>query len=272
MKTIGPSTLRRMSPFYRGVLEAWLECSGQFVSGKWSIPEFRGSPSLGNLTARSAYAVLSDRQRIPHRCVEKFRHLDIDWPTVWRNLKSLRYNRPALDTCWLSAHGILPTADRLNERFGMQVAPGCHCGANETMVHLYGDCPLAHHLVGWFICLLVMYRPTATLPRTRELCFGYPRVENIPAGFVALLGLIRHRLWLDRNRFRFEGKRPVPRLSLERVKSSFRFLLRVQQRHCLTSTFEAQWLAGGELGTLHRDGSFSVVAELHSAQGPSGDE
>ena len=61
-----------------------------------------------------------------------------------------------------------------------------------------------------------------------------------------------------------DGIQPDPHLSLERIKSSFRFLLRVQRRHALISIFESNWLAGGLLESLHMDGSFSFCDELHS--------
>ena len=42
-------------------------------------------------------------------------------------------------------------------------------------------------------------------------------------GFSALLAIIRHHIWVIRNASWFDGSDPVLALSMERIKSSFRF-------------------------------------------------
>jgi hypothetical protein len=44
------------------------------------------------------------------------------------------------------------TADRLT-RFGMSVDPLCHCGQVETLIHLFVDCPVAKHMLRWYVSL-----------------------------------------------------------------------------------------------------------------------
>ena len=47
------------------------------------------------------------------------------------------------------AHAILSTADRLSY-FGVRVSTACHCGAPETLLHLFTLCPFALRLAAWY--------------------------------------------------------------------------------------------------------------------------
>ena len=269
---IRSSVVRRLPTFYRMVLQAWLQLGGRWRDNKWTIP--RASlvdVPLTALTARTAYIILGSLTVTPHRCIDKFINHNIDWPHVWESLDTLRYLRQAWDTCWMGAHGILPTADRLICFSMPNISPFCHCGEEETAQHLFVSCPFARTLLVWFFQRLVSFDPNACFPRTRESIWGYPRTAHIPKCFVALMGIIRHRIWVARNAFRFDGIQPLPQISLERIKSSFRFLLRIQRRHCLISTFENEWLARGLFGTLLANESISFAGKLHSTPGHSVD-
>ena len=264
LSNTGKSTLRRLPPFYRQVIIAWQFAGGRLSNGFWEIPRENLPPlPLQQATSKSVYRGLLHNHvcLAPHRCTTKF--VDIHWAGLWRSLHLLRYNRAAMDTSWLVAHGILPTADRLI-RFGMKVNPTCHCGKPESLEHILATCCHAKTILAWYHRLLTQHRHVILPLTPSQVLFGHKPADNIPAGFVALLGLIRHRIWVDRNFHRFDGIQPDPHLSLERIKSSFRFLLRVQRRHSLISIFESSWLAGGVLGSLDMDGSFSVCPELHS--------
>ena len=81
------------------------------------------------------------------------------------------------------------------------------------------------------------------------------------------MALLRHQVWISRNFFRFEHLQPEPRYALERIKSSFRFLARLELRHSLRSYVEQQWLAGGVLGTVCGDGTLAFPDELRSRLG-----
>ena len=146
----------------------------------------------------------------------------------------------------------------------MKVKLTCHYGKPESLEHLLATCSHAKNILAWYHRRLSQYRQNILHLTPSQVLIGHKPADNIPAGFAALLGLIRHRIWVDRNFDRFDGIQPDPHLSLERIKSSFRFLLRVQRRHSLISIFELNWLAGGVLGSLHIDGYFSVCDELHS--------
>ena len=80
----------------------------------------------------------------------------------------------------------------------------------------------------WFYTLIQQHSNRFPRPSEWEMLFGYRRVV---AGFMALLGITRHQIWCTRNRHRFEGIPPSSTATLAKVKSSFRFLARVQQRH-----------------------------------------
>ena len=91
------------------------------------------------------------------------------------------------------------------------------------------------------------------------MLFGYRRVL---AGFMALLGITRHQIWCTRNLHRFEGIPPSSTATLANVKYSFRFLARVQQRHCGLMHFASRSLANGVLGTVSLSGVLSFATLL----------
>ena len=150
LSNVSKITLRRFPPFYRAVLTAWYATGGTQAFGAWIVPRPNADPlPLTVVTARSVYTILGCIHHQLHCCVAKVRELGIghvEWPRVWKNLKFLRFSRPTLDTSWLVAHCILPTADRL-PGFGMSVDPACHCGATESLIHLFVDCPSAQPLL-----------------------------------------------------------------------------------------------------------------------------
>ena len=204
---------------------------------------------LSSLTVRFVYRQLLRLHCPVHRCVDRYRSwgIVVEWATVWSNLHLWRFIRPVRDTNWLIAHGILPTADRL-ARFGMSVDPACHCGAVETLLHLFTRCPVALRVFAWYQSIVHRAIPTSVRPSPSQLLVGYDRSVRIPPVFPCLLGIIRIGLWIARNAYRFDGSPVVFPSLLSSVKSSLRFVVRIQQRHCPGDLFVESWLAGGVLG------------------------
>ena len=262
--TIGSSTLRKLPSFYQDVIKAWLSVKGRKQNNTWIVPGHLSTSDmpLERLTAGSTYQLLCQLQQTLHRCQSKFPF--VEWSTVWSNLSYLRYSRPALDTTWMSAHGILPTASRLI-RFGMSVNPLCHCGQPETIEHIVFHCWVARDLINWLHQLLVKFSNCIPRPSVWEMLYGYRRVTRVPPGFIILIGIIKHQLWCARNKFRFEGIIPSLADMLERIKSAFRFDLRIHQRKTGPSLFKERWLVNGILGTVNSNGFISFAAELDSA-------
>lgn len=248
--------LDALPPFYRSVMTAWFSLPRSFEGGNYIV--YRSTHSfvvLNEVSAQFVYAALSSAQRTQHRCVEKYRGwgLQVDWRTVWLNLHLWRFVRPARDTSWLIAHGILPTADRLLA-LGMPVDPLCDCGQRETLIHLFFDCPFATHALTWYSALLRRFTISSPALTAAEALLGFGPSTKLPPIFSCLLGLIRHQLWVSRNRARFDHR---PRHSdgiLRRITSSAKFLVRIQQRHCPPDRFSTLWLAGGTIGTLSQAG------------------
>ena len=256
-----PATLRKLPDFYRGVLESWFAVKGSRDNGSWVVPRQNSAPDLPliELTARVAYEVLTRLDHVPPRCETK--SPSVEWSTIWANLHHLRFLRAARDTSWLICHGVLPTGVRLAS-FNMSVSPLCYCGRRETLEHLLCYCPLAQDLVNWLYTLMRQHSSHIPCPSEWEMLFGYRRVLAVPAGFIALIGIMRHQLWCTRNRYRFDGVPPSSAATIAKVKSSFRFLARVQQRHCGPIYFESRWLANGVLGSVDSSGVISFAALL----------
>ena len=261
--TISTTTLRKLPTFYQRVIQSWLDIKGCNNNNLWVVPRPEPAPDipLECLTACAAYQLLTQLQYTTPRCETKNPFLE--WPTVWANLNHLRFIRPALDTSWLTCHGVLPTADRLLS-FGMSVFPVCHCGQREMVVHLFFSCPLARHLITWFNSLLLQHYRRIPRPTEWEMLYGFRRLTTIPHGFTALLGIVRHQIWCARNKHCFEGITPIATVVLAKIKSSFRFIARIQKRHCNPTLFKSQWLINGAFGTVCSSGAISFAEDLRS--------
>jgi hypothetical protein len=108
-------------------------------------------------------------------------------------------------------------------------------------------------VLDWFLARFQQYLPHSKYPTDQELLFGFHPARKIPVAYSAMLGVIRHQLWLTRNASRFDSTKPDVDFILSRVKSTFRFLLRVQHRNCKPELFAREWLAKGAIGILTPD-------------------
>ena len=253
-----------LPPFYRSVMTAWFALERKFVDNEYVIcgPQ-KSVVTLEQLWASFVYDTLSHQHRKQHRCVEKYANwgLPVDWSNVWLSLLLWRFIRPVRDTSWLIAHGILPTADRLL-RFGVQVDPLCHCGRTESLVHLFTDCSFAIQLIDWYFSVYKRFRPQSQRPSKCDLLVGYGKNVKVPPVFPCLLGIIRHHIWLTRNKARFDKVIPHYPTVLSRVKSALRCVIRLQQRHCLPANFSDFWLASGCVGSLSAGDIIVFAAEF----------
>ena len=255
--------INKLPPFYRGILSSWVQLKGSFDNNQWVIPRPNLDPvSLSDLTAHVSYTLLTAANRIDHRSVAKFRDMSIpvEWSQVWASLRIWRFVRSVQDTAWLSFHGILPTADRL-VRFGMKVSPLCFCGEPETLLHLFTSCPLALDVLKWFTTKLNQHHLVSSLT-TAQILFGFKSASGVPLMFTALLGIVRHHIWLARNKFRFEQVSPDAQTTIKQTKSTFRFLVRMHQHHCTQEVFECQWLGNGIVGSVNEHGWIHFTSDF----------
>ena len=247
-----PSSMALLPPFYHSIMHSWFRLSPGLDAGVIVICGHGSSICpLHSLSARFVYQEFSRIDRVEHRCVEKYRSLGlcVDWNTVWLNLHLWRFLRPLRDTTWLINHGILPNADHLI-RFGMSVNPSCHCGQAESLVHLFVDCPLASRIFAWYLSLVRRFAPTTGPLSTSQILCSYGPTVKLPPVLPCLLGIIRHRIWIARNSCRFDNLCVGYGSILSSVKSSLRFMLRVQRRHCPADRFAELWLADDLFGTV----------------------
>ena len=243
--------IKKLPPFYASILRTWVDLRGTRDGRLWVIPRPSSDPlPIGELSARSGYSLLSQYQHVDHRSLAKFRDwgFTVDWRRVWASLHLWKFVRSVQDTAWLSFHGILPTADRL-VRFKMNVNPSCFCGQPETLIHLFTTCPLARDVFTWFNSQLRKYSPSVNLTNG-DILFGFSSASRVPVVFSALLGVLRHHLWLSRNNHRFENIPPCAHDTLRKAKSTFRFLVRLQKRNLPTDQFSREWLLNGIIGSI----------------------
>ena len=173
-----------------------------------------------------------------------------------------RFARPVLDTNWLICHAILPTKDRLIQ-FGMRgIISDCYCTQLESHVHLFVQCPLSVYLIAWFLKLYQKFDPNKYFLRGINYFFGFSQEKEIPIAFSALLGIIRHRIWVMRNAAVFDKIPPDKKVALIKVKANFRFLLSLEKKKHPCETFEKSWLAGGIFGTLKFPDGIDYCQEL----------
>ena len=132
----------------------------------------------------------------------------------------------------------------------MTVDSSCHCGQPESLVHLFTQCPLAKRLIAWYQVLVRRVLPTLPHRKRSQILVGYDKSVKIPPVFSCFLGIIRHRIWVARNGYRFDQSPVVYRSVLISVKSSVRFALQIQFRHCPSTE---SWLAGGMIGYVSEE-------------------
>lgn len=249
--------VNKLPSFYASLLHLWVALQPSNASGQWLIPNPVGMDiEILKVSSKLIYQVLSAQQHVDHRALAKFRHWDIPvhWNNVWESLKLWRFVRSVQDTSWLSFHGILPTADRL-ARFQMRVDLFCFCGQTETLLHLFTDCPFAKAILDWFLLSFRLFDSKKVSLSLTEILFGFTGTSqrHVPVVFTALMGVIRHHIWLARNRRRFDCLLPTVEDTLHNIKSTFCFLVRIQKRHCSRSHFLKDWLAGGIVGSLTKE-------------------
>ena len=226
--------IKKLPPFYRLVVTAWKRIGAVYRDNKWVIPGPSEEISLSDLSASKAYQCFLNAVCEPHRCIEKyieFGFVSLDWPSIWSSLKLWRFIRSVRDTNWLIFHASLPTKDRLI-RFGMSVDPLCVCGVNETLLHLFLECPTAVRLIDWFLSFYKLYDPGVNKIDSKTVLFGLVHDRSVPSCFSALLGILRHGVWVMRNSSTFDNSGPDIAEGIHAIKSTFRFLLRHQKRHC----------------------------------------
>ena len=240
--------IKKFPLFHRGILTARVQLKGTQANGSWVIPRpHSDAVPVVDLTAKVSYSLLTKATPTEHRCLAKFRDLNISvaWNQAWSHLRTWRFVRSVQDTAWLTFHGILPTADRL-VRFGMNVSPACFWGEPETLVHLFTSCPFASEVFQWFTIQLRKHHPTAALT-TGRILFGFESASGVPIVFTALLGILRHHVWLARNKHRFKQ---VPPATLKNAKSTFRLFVQMHKGHCTREVFDRDWLVDGIVGCI----------------------
>ena len=199
-----------------------------------------------------AYRFFSPAEFAPHRSLAKFHDwgIPVSWSEAWNSLHIWRFVRPVQDTSWLSFHGILPTADRLH-CFGMRVNTNCFCGQPEDLINLFTTCHFARAVLDWFSHRICQFQPSITPLSPSVIVFGFPSGADIPIAYSALLGILCHQIWLVRNAYRFDNVTPDVPVSLKKVRSTFRFLIRMHKRHCPPHRFAHDWLADNHIGTVN---------------------
>ena len=241
LQMLNTSTLNRLPKFYRSVIIAWLKV-GKYSHQSRSITTSDGQTILlENFSTAAAYRFIQSANEVPHRCVEKYQHLNITWQECWSKLELLRYDRPVRDTNWLISHASLPTSDRLI-RFGVNASRTCHCGQVETLQHLLLTCPLAVFLFNWL---------ATKTSRTFSVSERYFCVGDHPPGIIAIAAIIRHYIWLERNSHHYNNKVPVPACTLVKVVKTFRFVTKIIKKKSKNSYY-IKWLADGALSPLLR--------------------
>ena len=246
LRTYGQSTLRRLPRFYQSVLQAWLRVGTiSRNANSWAITSASIVLDLQQLTSRIAYRLL---RPVHHpRCLATFAAFHVDWPNLWACLELVFIDRAVWKTNRLVAHGILPTCDRLSQWGVTANHLFCHCGVRENQHHVFVECALAQSMFDWLEQLLSrLRRPSRCLFMTaRRFCF--PASESIPAGFQFLLACIRHYLWVARNAWQFEDRRPVPERLREQIIACFKYNSQIQFQSRDLIFYNEQWLADGIL-------------------------
>ena len=93
------------------------------------------------------------------------------------------------------------------------------------------------------------YHPAAALT-TAQIWFGFDSASGVTIVFTALFGILRHHVWLARNKHRFEHVTPHALLTIKCAKSTSRFLVWMHRRRCSPEVFERDWLVSRIVGSV----------------------
>lgn len=248
-----------LPPFYDSVMRSWQAVGGCFstVDGElWACSSSEAfACRVQSLTVARAYRFFLEREYEPPSCHFHFAadYGPLYWEDTWSQLHSFPLDRPVIDLSWKIAHGVLPVGARLSG-WGMAVDPSCFCGCpSETLEHLFFHCSLAENLLAWVQGLLFSTLPSFPGLEVRHVLFGFSPDERrvVPKVFSYLLGLVKHRVWISRNDFRFRDIQPSFQDSLAIIQSRLKFNLSIFEKRFKSETrqryFTRQWLLNGRL-------------------------
>ena len=253
---------QRLGPFHKNIVAAWKKFDGGLLNDTLTIGVSWYNPlEVDDMTTRSLYQRAQVVNFVPPHCVVKFlpTYGELYWSETWRQLHLMSFDRNVVDLNWKIAHGVLYTASRLVNSFGMRnIDVRCHCGApEETLEHLFFECPFAQLLINWVYFQLVSVLPNERPFSVTDLLFGViaARRKRIPQVFVWMLQTMKHSIWLARCDFRFRAVPPVEANCLKRTIAKVQFLLTVAARKCRTKKqrdcFCKEFLANGTLGSFN---------------------
>ena len=231
--------IRLLPPFYQCMVRAWVQFDGGAVDGILSLDVSLPTPrTLAELNSHSTYVIGCRLVTQEPHCISKFlpAYGPLYWPQTWSQVHLTSLDRPVVDVNWKIAHGVLYTASRLVDNFGMaNIDVLCHCRADEeTLEHLFFECIYARILVGWVYFNLMVVHPAATPFTVEELPFGINQRQrlNVPHIIIWMLQVVKHHLWVARCDFRFRGQLRTEAESLKALIARIKFLLKVLASRC----------------------------------------
>ena len=134
------------------------------------------------------------------------------WSATWRQVDLMSLDRPVIDLCWRISHSVLYTAERrVGFGYNIDIVPNCFCGYPlETLEHSFFSCPLAQSGISWAQSLLFWAAPLAPTLEPPHLLFGFSDEELrvVPRVFVYLLNVLKFKIWVTRNDYRYRQVAP----------------------------------------------------------------
>ena len=113
----------------------------RFNAVRSSLPDM----AWGNATAKSLYNILGSLEPVVLKTVE--RNPTIDFRITWGALNSGLLAPYAHETCFLIAHGTLPTNDLLH-KYNISKRTSCFfCNQSESIAHLFLDCAVVQSTI-----------------------------------------------------------------------------------------------------------------------------
>ena len=159
--------------------------------------------SLQTLTSRIVYWKLIESKNVMPEVIG--RNPGIDFSRIFKNLNDPILSPEIKSLNYRTVHGVLSTNDRLFHRIRLRSvkSPTCQsCGsANETMDHLFFQCPVTHQ--AWdFLEELLFGLCNHRLKASREIVVLGALTTNCNAKvnslILLLVGIMKHSIWVKR--------------------------------------------------------------------------
>ena len=161
--------------------------------------------NLSNLTTKQIYNILLNEKTIKPKVEKNFP--GVDFGITWRIFKNSMIEPYQKDLCYRVAHQVLPTNNYLFNKNISRTKSCYFCTGDETLQHLFLDCPLVKPFINYVELLITTHTNTPTALSFPDLIFhNFPKLSDPHLNRLVhfILTEIKYTIRHTRNRVKHE--------------------------------------------------------------------